>query len=77
MVKSEIKEKGERLFKEGRVKKDFETEKRIHFTVISSEKHFVIFDKIKNKWECDCKYFTLREKECSHIYACKLYLKLR
>ena len=77
MVNSEIKKKGEKLFKEGKVKKDLETDKRIFFTVSSSENHSVIFDKIKNKWECDCKYFTLKEKECSHIYACKLYLKSR
>lgn len=71
---SSIRKKGEQLFKEGKVKKDFETDKRIYFTVTSSEIHSVIFDKTKNTWECDCKYFALKGKECSHIYACKLYL---
>ena len=74
---TEIQRKGEQLFREGRVKKDLETDKRTFFTVTSSEKHSVIFDKRKNKWECDCKYFTLKQKECSHIYACKLYLQSR
>jgi len=72
-VSKEIKKKGIKLFKEGKVKKEIETEKRIHFKVIGyTEEHDVIFDKQKNKFECDCKYFTLSRKKCSHILASKL-----
>jgi hypothetical protein len=64
-----------RLVRENRVKIDFETEARIHFTVKGSEEHYVIYDKIKNEFSCDCKWFALKKQECSHILACKLYLE--
>ena len=76
MNRREIERKGFFLFKSGRVKKDFETEKRIYFTVKGeTETHSVIFDKIQKKFFCDCKWFSLKENECSHIYAAKLFLK--
>ena len=64
------------LLREGRVKKDVETAKRIHFRVIGdTEEHFVVYDKEKKKWFCDCKYMSLKGEECSHVIACKLFLK--
>ena len=71
-----IREKAFKLLRENRVKKEFETELRIHFSVKGeTDLHSVIFDKTKNDWNCDCSYFALKEKECSHILACKLFLE--
>ena len=67
--------KAKELVRSGKVKIDLETEKRIYFTVESNEKHSVIYDKLGDNWECDCRYFSLKGKECSHILACKIYLK--
>ncbi|MCS7123311.1 MAG: hypothetical protein RMJ17_01920 [Candidatus Aenigmarchaeota archaeon] len=69
--------KAYKLLREDKVKKDLETGKRIYFVVKSTEEYSVFFDKEKDKWFCDCKYFSLKLKECSHIIACKLYLKTR
>jgi len=71
----EIERKARKIFRGGRVRLDFESEKRIYFTVYSREVHSVIFDKEKNEFKCDCKYFSVKQKECSHIKACKLLLK--
>ncbi|MCS7093987.1 MAG: hypothetical protein RMJ18_02280 [Candidatus Aenigmarchaeota archaeon] len=73
MVVKEIEKKARRLLKEGRVRMDFETAKRIYFTVYSREVHSVIYEKSEKKFICDCKYFSVKAKECSHIKACKLY----
>lgn len=67
------KRKGYWLFKQGKVKKELETDKRIHFLINSDEKHSVILDKIKNTYSCDCNFYSLKFKDCSHIIACKLF----
>lgn len=72
-VSKDIRVKGLHLFKTGKIKKEIETNKRIHFKVFGeTEEHSVIFDKEKNKWFCDCRYFALKQKECSHIFASRL-----
>jgi predicted nucleic acid-binding OB-fold protein len=75
MALKEIEKKARKLFREERVRLDFESEKRIYFTVYSRDVHSVIFDKEKNEFKCDCKYFSVKQRECSHIKACKLLLK--
>jgi len=75
MALKEIEKKARKLFREGRVRLDFESEKRIYFTVYSRDVHSVIFDKEKNEFKCDCKYFSVKQRECSHIKASKLLLK--
>ena len=75
MALKEIEKKARKLFREGRVRLDFESEKRIYFTVYSRDVHSVIYDKEKNDFKCDCKYFSVKQKECSHIKACKLLIK--
>lgn len=68
-----IPEKGKKLFEEGKVVKEVDTQKRTHYKVIGeTENHSVIFDKVKNKWSCDCRFGSLQKKECSHIVACKI-----
>ncbi len=71
------KRKGFWLFKEGKVKKDIETDKRIYFIVSSEKEHSVIFDKVKKSYTCDCEYFSLKLKDCSHIYAVKLFMGVK
>ena len=68
--------KGYWLFKQGKVKKDLETDKRVHFVVKSKDRdHFVIFNKKNNEFSCDCEFYSLHLKTCSHIIASQLYLK--
>lgn len=72
-ISREVRRKGYTLFKQGRVKKELETDKRIHFKVQGeTEEYSVIFDKLKNEWFCDCRYASLHKGECSHVYAAKL-----
>ena len=73
---STARRKGLLLLKEGRVKKDLETERRIYFKVLGeSDSHIVIFDKERNKFSCDCKFFSLKQKKCSHIIAAEAFLE--
>lgn len=61
--------------RENRIKIDFESENKIYFTVETKEKHSVIYDKMTKKFICDCKYFSLKSRECSHILAAKMFLE--
>lgn len=73
-VSKEVRRKGYLLFKKGKVKKVLETDRRIHFRVEGeTDTHSVIFDKEKKEFSCDCPFFTLHQKICSHIVACKLF----
>jgi hypothetical protein len=75
-ISKRTERKGYWLFKQGKVSKDIETDKRIHFLVKSKEKdHFVIFDKIKNEFSCDCEFYSLHIRPCSHILASQMFLK--
>jgi hypothetical protein len=71
-----VKRKGENLVRDGKVVKEFESSQRIYFTVFSKSQHSVIFDKEREEWSCDCQFFSLKQKECSHILACKLFLNI-
>lgn len=72
-ISKEIREKGMRLFREGRVRKDMDSDRRTYFIVQGeTEKHSVIHDKATGKWSCDCKYSSMKGRECSHVYACKV-----
>ncbi len=74
MISKKTERKGYWLFKDNMVKKDLETDKRIHFTVKSEMKdHSVIFDKEKNEWICDCEFWSLKFQPCSHIHASQLF----
>lgn len=79
MVKTsrDVRKKGYLLFRRGRVKKILETDKRVHFEVEGeSDVHSVIFDKIKKTFNCDCPYFSLHQRECSHIVAVRHFLRI-
>ncbi len=76
MTDIKTKRKGYWLFKNGKVKKELETDKRIHFKVKGeTQEYSVIYDKQKKKFECDCRFFSLKFNNCSHIIACKEFLK--
>ncbi len=75
-ISKNIKKKGDRLLKTGNIKKDMDSANRLYFTVEGdTESHSVIFDKMKGKWSCDCKYSSMQNRQCSHIYACRLKMK--
>lgn len=75
-ISRKTERKGYWFFRQGKVKKDLETDKRIHFSVKSNDKeYFVIYDKVKNEFTCDCCYFSLHQKSCSHILASEMWLK--
>jgi hypothetical protein len=68
-----VQSKGARLFAQGKVKKDMDSDRRTYFLVQGeTDEHSVVFDKAKDLWSCDCKYNTTKVRECSHIFACKL-----
>jgi hypothetical protein len=72
-LSKEVREKGIRLFRTGCVKKELDTDRRMYFAVKGeTEEHSVILDKTRNEWSCDCKFSSMKNRECSHIYACKL-----
>lgn len=65
-----IEDKGRLLAEQGKVRKELETSKRIHFKVEGTkEPHSVIFDKETNEWNCDCRWGSLKGRKCSHIIA--------
>ena len=75
MVDIRTKRKGYWLFKNNQVKKEVDTAKRIHFTVKGKEEdHYVIYDKLKDEYQCDCKFYSIKFDDCSHIIACKEYM---
>ena len=75
-VSENLRKKSEKLVREGKVKKDMDSNRRMFFTVEgSSGTYSVIFDREKGTWSCDCKYSSMKGKECSHIHACKLMIK--
>ena len=73
----EVMQKGREIFNTGKVEKEVETAKRIHFKVQGeTEEHSVIYDKGKKTFECDCRYASLKAGMCSHIYACMMKEKM-
>lgn len=61
------------------VKIDYKTQKHISFLVQGdNELHNVMYFDEKpsdKKWQCDCKWYTLQDKLCSHIIAVNLAIK--
>ena len=70
----DIKRKGEIILSKKRVQRVSSTNERIHFQVDGTETHMVVLDLVKRQWSCDCKYWSLHAKPCSHIYAAYLLL---
>ncbi|MCL4399133.1 SWIM zinc finger domain-containing protein [Candidatus Parvarchaeota archaeon] len=68
--------KGVKLAKTVRL--DYKTEKHASFIVEGEESvHNVMYFEEKQdgmKWQCDCKWYTLQNKTCSHIIAVNIAL---
>jgi len=72
-----LRKKAVKLLESNRIKKELETDRRVHFSVQGeTEEHSVIYDKLKDDWVCDCRYWSLRQKTCSHIIAAQLKMKM-
>ena len=67
--------RAEGIIKEGHIRITGWGRFRLHFTVLTNKKHYVFYDRMKNRWHCDCNYYTVQGKLCSHIIASKFYLK--
>jgi len=68
-----VAKKAKMLVEQKRVRKELDSDKRVHYIVLGdTEQHSVIFDKKKKTWECDCPWSTLKRMECSHILAAKM-----
>ncbi len=71
----EVKRKGARLFAQGCVRKELDADRRAYFVVRGeTEQHSVVLDKTRQSWSCDCKFSSMKARDCSHIYACKMSL---
>lgn len=61
------------------VKVDYRTQKHVSFLVQGdNELHNVMYFDEKpddRKWQCDCKWYTLHNKICSHITAANLAVR--
>ncbi len=65
-------EKAYKLFHAGKVKFLGRIGSSLYFLVFSSRTHEVIFRIPTGRWLCDCEFFSVTGKECSHILAAKL-----
>ena len=69
----EVKRKAAKLLADGRVRKEMDTDRRAYFVVEGeTEQHSVVHDKTRDAWSCDCKFSSMKDRECSHIAACKM-----
>ncbi len=61
------------------VKIDYETSKHVSFIIEGDEsQHSVMYFAEKSgskRWQCDCKWYTLQNKTCSHIIAANIAIK--
>ncbi|MBR9679856.1 MAG: hypothetical protein GOU99_02295 [Candidatus Altiarchaeota archaeon] len=67
--------KAQKLMKSGKVVSKGLIGSSIYFTVKSNKDRHVIFRVPGQTWICDCEYYVLKGKECSHMIACKMLLK--
>lgn len=66
-------DKAERLSPEIKM---LETPTTVYFKVPGTdEEHEVSYNKRKDNWACDCKYYTMKASYCSHILAAQRKLK--
>lgn len=63
--------KAERLLREGAVTLDREAGGSVYFAVGG---HDIIYRRPQKKWLCDCPFFSVKTKYCSHILAVHLFL---
>ncbi len=84
LIPEEILKKESNLYIKGikladKVKLDYATDRHASFLVdhdgsVHNVMYFSEKDSVK-KWQCDCKWYTLHDKVCSHITAVNIALK--
>ena len=75
-MRSEKYQKARMLKEKQRVQCEGQIGSSIYFKVRSSDQTYsVIFRGPSQQWLCDCKYFVMKAGMCSHVLACKLWLK--
>ncbi len=67
-----VVEKAERLLREGAVTLDREAGGSVYF---AAGGHDIIYRLAQKKWMCDCEFFSVKTKYCSHILAVHLFLE--
>lgn len=66
------------LFEDGAVTLDRHAGGSAYFAVKGSrEAHDIIYRLDRKRWMCDCEFFSLKTKYCSHILAVHLFLESR
>lgn len=71
-MRKELYRKAGKLFEEGRVKVDFESDKAVYFTVKGSRDSYSVIIKKDGKRSCTCAFASIhagKDVLCSHICA--------
>ena len=76
-ISQAVVKKGIKLFLAGDAKLEKTTDSAIYFRVSSKNTHEVVMRLRPRKWSCDCTYFSLKVKPCSHIVSAMLLLEKR
>ena len=76
MTKFQKYEKARKLKETQNVSFEGQMGSSLYFKVRSGDREYqVIFRGPQKQWLCDCQYFVMKAKTCSHVIACKLWLK--
>jgi len=71
-MKKDLYKKSRKLFEEGRVRVDHETEKAVYFTIRGDKNEYSVILRRDGKHSCTCPYASIhadKEVLCSHICA--------
>ena len=69
-------DKARMLKEENKVEFEGQMGSSLYFKVFSGkEAYSVVFRGPGKQWLCECQYFVIKGKTCSHVLACKLWLK--
>lgn len=66
-----VVDKALRLFGDGAVTLDREAGGGVYFAVMG---HDIIYRLDRKRWMCDCEFFSVKAKYCSHILAVHIFL---
>lgn len=67
-----VVDKAGKLLESGKVSLDKEAGGSVYFAVAG---HDIIYRLAQKKWMCDCEFFSVKTKYCSHILAVHLFLE--
>lgn len=73
-----IYRKAKKILDNNNVTIEATTGNAVYFDVKVKDKVYNVFYLIRlNKWNCNCRWFSLKVKNCSHIIACKSFIQNR